>query len=73
MSGALWMTLAAGFQRRVFKIERRFDVKEGTDFVTDDLEERNQMSAIAYLWTIELENNGTGLFRKKLAHFYNLR
>lgn len=26
---------------------------------------RNQMSAIAYLWTIELENNGTGLFREK--------
>lgn len=26
---------------------------------------RNQMSAIAYLWTIELENNGTGWFRKK--------
>lgn len=23
------------------------------------------MSAIAYLWTIELENNGTGLFREK--------
>lgn len=34
---------------------------------------RNQMSAIAYLWTIELENNGAGLFREKLAHFYNLR
>ena len=27
---------------------------------------RNQMSAIAYLWTIELENNGTGLFRKRM-------
>lgn len=26
---------------------------------------RNQMSAIAYLWTIEIENNGAGLFRKK--------
>ena len=26
---------------------------------------RNQMSAIAYLWTIELENNGAGWFRKK--------
>ena len=38
-----------------------------------DLEQRNQMSAIAYLWTIEIENNGAGLFREKLAHFYNLR
>ena len=27
------------------------------------------MSAIAYLWTIEIENNGAGWFREKLTHF----
>lgn len=30
---------------------------------------RNQMSAIAYLWTIELENNGAGWFRESWRIF----
>ena len=30
-----------------------------------DLEQRNQMSAIAYLWTIEIEKHGAGRFQDK--------
>ena len=54
-----WLSKAR-FQDRALVWHER-----GADFIADDLEQRNQMSAIAYLWTIEIEKHGAGRFRDK--------